>query len=160
MPFVGQRYHKNNSSSSSDHVMVSLSYLRLCSGTVILLQNLPYQVKSRHVLPLMVLDFFEKNPCHEHYTIHVMHNAFHKGIIALVQDLKGLAFDLQAWFKLSLCREHDFREVSDNVKKRWWKLYLIQRRIVERWDDAKEYFLNWLSEKKKCKNALPKNCHY
>ena len=77
--------------------MVSQTYLRLYSVTAILLKDLPYQDKSHRMLPLMVLDFFEKNPCHEHYTIHVMNNAFHKGIIALGQGLEGLAFDLQAW---------------------------------------------------------------
>ena len=86
--------------------MVSQTYLRLYSVTAILLKDLPYQDKSHRMLPLMVLDFFEKNPCREHYTIHVMNNAFHKGIIALGQDLEGLAFDLQAWFNRSSCKEY------------------------------------------------------
>ena len=38
--------------------------------------------------------------------MHVMNNAFYKDIIALGQDLEGLAFDLQAWFNRSSCKEY------------------------------------------------------
>ena len=38
-----------------------------------------------------------------------MKNTFHKGIIALGQDLEGLAIDLQAWFKRLSCKEDDFK---------------------------------------------------
>ena len=46
-------------------------------------------------------------------TFHVVHSAFHKGIVALHQDVEGLAYDLHVWFKCSPCKEEDFRELSD-----------------------------------------------
>ena len=70
-------------------------------------------------------------------TIHVMKNTFHKGIIALGQDLEGLAIDLQAWFKRLSCKEDDFKELSDktilkdesfvllHANKRWFMPYLV-----------------------------------
>ena len=73
-----------------------------------------------------------------------MNNAFHKGIVALGQDVEGLAFDLHAWFKRSSCKEDDFRELSNktiiedkylllqHVDKRWLTLCLVLGRIVER----------------------------
>ena len=48
-------------------------------------------------------------------TIHVVHNAFHKGIVGLHQDVEGLAHDLHAWFKHSPSKEEDFRELSDST---------------------------------------------
>ena len=83
-----------------------------------------------------------------------MNNVFPTGIIALLQDLEGLAFNLQARFKRSSCKEVDFRELSDktilkgesfvlgHVNKRWLTLNLVLGIIVERWDDGEEYFLN------------------
>ena len=83
-----------------------------------------------------------------------MKNTFHKGIIALRQDLEGLAIDLQAWFKRLSCKEDDFKELLDktilkdvsfvllHANKRWLMLYLVLGRIVKRWYDAEEYFLN------------------
>ena len=86
-----------------------------------------------------------------------MKNTFPKGIIALgkqVQDLEGLAIDLQECFKRSSCKEDDFKDLSDktilkdelfvllHANKRWLMLYLVLGRIVKRWDDAEEYFLN------------------
>ena len=86
--------------------------------------------------------------------IHVINNVFPTGIIALLQDLEGLAFNLQARFKPSSCKEVDFRELSNkailkgesfvlgHVSKRWLTLNLVLGIIVERWDDGEEYFLN------------------
>ena len=48
-------------------------------------------------------------------TIHVVHNDFHKGIVALHQDAEGLAHELHAWFKHSPYKEEDFRELSDST---------------------------------------------
>ena len=88
--------------------------------------------------------------------IHVVHNAFQNGIVALRQDVEGLAYNLHAWSKRSSCKEEDFRELSDSttiedeslfvrhVDTRWLTLCPVLERIVERWDNAKEYFLKYL----------------
>ena len=90
-------------------------------------------------------------------------NAFRNGIVALLQDVEGLAYNPHAWFKRSRCKEEDFRELSDSttievlkmslfsydmLTQRWLTLCGVLERIVERWDDAKEYFLKYLPEKK------------
>lgn len=46
-------------------------------------------------------------------TIHVVQNAFHKGIVTLCQNGEGLAYDFGAWFKRSPCKGEDFRKPSD-----------------------------------------------
>ena len=104
--------------------------------------------------------------------VHVVHNAFHKGVTVLHQDVDGLAFDLHAWFKHSPCKEDDFRELSDSttiedeslflrhVDTRWLTLCPVLERIIERWDDAKVYFLKYLPEKQEYKRSLPKNARY
>ena len=79
-----------------------------------------------------------------------MKNTFHKGIIALGQDLEGLAIDLQAWFKRLSCKEDDFKELSDKTiskcsatcQQKMVDAIPGTGRIVKRWDDAEEYFLN------------------
>ena len=105
-------------------------------------------------------------------TIHVVHNAFQNGIVALRQDVEGLAYNLHAWSKRSPCKEEDFRELSDSttievqslfllhVHTRWLTLCLVLERIVERWDNAKKYFLKYLPEKKEYKKSLPKSSRY
>ena len=64
----------------------------------------------------------------------------------------GLAYDFDAWFKRSPCKGKDFRKPSDlttiedgslfpkHLDTRWLTLGLVLERIVERWDDAKEFF--------------------
>ena len=85
---------------------------------------------------------------------------------------KGWYLISKEWFKHSSCKEDDFRELPGktiiedeslllrHVNKKWLALCLVLGRIVERWDDAKEYFLNYLPEEKEFKKSLQKNCHY
>ena len=44
-------------------------------------------------------------------TIHVVHNAFHKGIVALHQDVEGLAHELHG-----LNIHHARRKISENFQ--------------------------------------------
>ena len=48
----------------------------------------------------------------------------------------------------------------DMLTQRWLTLCGVLERIVERWDDAKEYFLKYLPEKKEYKKSLLKNSRY
>ena len=36
-------------------------------------------------------------------------------VVALRQDVEGLAYDLHAWLKRSQCKEADFRKLSDSI---------------------------------------------
>ena len=118
--------------------------------------------KSSHagLLPLIVC------------TLHTMHTAFQKGISIYGEDCEQLAFDLNQWFKISPCKQEDFRNLSDDVKieeealflchvdSRWLTLAPSLERILKRWEDAKDYFLRYLLDKKEYKNTLPNNKRY
>ena len=108
-------------------------------------------------------------------TLHVVHNAFHEGIKDLEHNVNQFSFDLHAWFKISPCKQEDFRNLVDgtdmsalkslflrHVSTRWLTLVPVLERILLRWDSAKEYFLTFLpdKEKKEYTNALPKNTRY
>ena len=118
--------------------------------------------KSSHagLLPLIVC------------TLHTMHTAFQKGISIYGEDCEQLAFDLNQWFKISPCKQEDFRNLSDDVKieeealflhhvdSRWLTLAPALERILKRWEDAKDYFLRYLPDKKEYKKTLPNNKRY
>ena len=51
-------------------------------------------------------------PC----TLHVVHNGFNKGILALNEDVSQLSFDLHSWFKNQPCNDEDFRSLVESTK--------------------------------------------
>ena len=105
-------------------------------------------------------------------TLHVAHNTFHKGIVTFRQGVEGLAYDLHAWFKHSPCKEEDFKELLDSTTIEEESLFLRHvdtrrlilcselERIVERWDNTKEYLLEYLPEKEEYEKLLQKNSCY
>ena len=104
-------------------------------------------------------------------TLHIVHNAFHKGIVSLDQ-VEQLAFDLHAWVKQSPCKIEDFAKPAEStnledvslflryVSTRWLTLSPALERIINRWDDAKKYFLDYLPRQQEYKRHLPKNKRY
>ena len=98
-------------------------------------------------------------------TLHIVHNAFHKGIASLDQEVEQLAFDLHAWFKQSPCKIEDFAKLAEStnledvslflrhVSTRWLTLSPALERIINRWDDAKKYYL---PRQQEYKRHLPK----
>ena len=104
--------------------------------------------------------------------LHIVHNAFHKGIDVFGQESEQLAFDLHAWFKQAPCKEEDYRELSEDVtieneslflrhlNTRWLTLVPALLRVKKRWEDARYYFLTFVKTKKEYKNSLPKNKKY
>ena len=88
--------------------------------------------------------------------LHVVHNAFHKGIAAMPYDIEQLPYNLHAWFKNAPCKEEDFRALADDtiledeslfmrhISTRWLTLAPALKRIISRWDNAKQYFLTYL----------------
>ena len=101
--------------------------------------------------------------------LHTVHNGFHKGILVFGQDCEQLAYDLHAWFKQAPCKEEDYRGLSDDstmeneslflrhLSTRWLTLVPSLERIKKRWDDARNYFLNYVKNKKEYARTLPKN---
>ena len=48
-------------------------------------------------------------------TLRIVHNAFQKGINEYGQDSEQLSFDFHAWFRISPCKQEDFRNLSDDL---------------------------------------------
>ena len=80
-------------------------------------------------------------------TLHIMHNAFHIGIKVMSVNIEDLVYDLHAWFKISPCKEEDFRNLNEeisideslflkHVSTRWLTLSPALQRIQERWDST------------------------
>ena len=76
-------------------------------------------------------------------TLHIMHNAFHIGIKVMSVNIEDLVYDLHAWFKISPCKEEDFRNLNEeisideslflkHVSTRWLTLSPALQRIQER----------------------------
>ena len=88
------------------------------------------------------------------------------------QDSEQLSFDFHAWFRISPCKQEDFRNLSDDlnideealflhhVDSRWLTLALVLERVLKRWEDAKEYFLQYIPFKKEYKQTLSNNKQY
>ena len=104
-------------------------------------------------------------------TLHTMHNGYHKGIKEMSANIEDLVYDLHAWFKNSPCKEEDFRSLNDeisideslflkHVSTRWLTLSPAFKRILDRWDSCKRYFVTYLPTVKEYKNTLPKNARY
>ena len=105
-------------------------------------------------------------------TLHIVHNAFQKGINEYGQDSEQLSFDFHAWFRISPCKQEDFRNLSNDlnideealflrhVDSRWLTLAPALERVLKRWEDAKEYFLQYIPSKKEYKKTLSNNKRY
>ena len=51
-------------------------------------------------------------------TLHTMHTSFQKGISIYGKGCEQLVFDLHHWLKIFPCKQQDFRNLSDDVKKK------------------------------------------
>ena len=105
-------------------------------------------------------------------SLHKVHNGFHKGILVIGVTASQLAFELHFWFKISPCKQEDFRLLADSttiedeslflrhVNTRWLTLVPALEKKLERWEDAKKYFLIYLPNVEEYKSTLPKNQKY
>lgn len=87
--------------------------------------------------------------------LHNCHNGFAKALACLNFDFDGFAYDLWYFFKNSAARREDYkftellteiesRFVLRHVPSRWLSLKKVLQRIIDQWDNLKEYFLNFL----------------
>jgi len=107
-------------------------------------------------------------PC----TLHLIHNGFKKMLDVLGEDVTTMVFDLHAWFKNHPCKQEDFITLSDctqsenealflrHVITRWLTLTPTLKKILERWSDAKKYFMEFLPQHKEYKQSLKRNERY
>ena len=93
-------------------------------------------------------------------TLHIVHNAFHKGIASLDQEMEQLAFDPHCLVQAESTNLEDVSLFLWHVSTRWLTLSPALERIINRWDDAKKYFLDYLPRQQEYKRHLPKNKRY
>jgi len=100
-----------------------------------------------------IVDFV---PC----PLHVVHNAFRKGLEAYGDNAEELAIDLFQWFKSHTCQREDFTAVQQDlgfdeelfirhVQCRWLTLLPALERVEKHWEAAKKYFLKDLPRESK-----------
>ena len=88
-------------------------------------------------------------------SLHIVHNAFRKGIAALSFNIEQLILDLHYFFKLSSARRMDYKSVEALTEvtawymlrytsSRWLSLKPAALRILEQWPNILEYFLKFL----------------
>ena len=118
------------------------------------------------------------DPC----VLHKTHGGFHKGILQYDQDVEHLSFELHSWFKIAPCKREDFvvsmqvpvevqnRIFTDfkkseilfyrHVESRWLTLILPLKKVEERWDQSKQYFMEFLTSKKDFEKTTQQNPRY
>ena len=89
-------------------------------------------------------------------TAHVVHNGFRKRKETLQNNADTLAFDLHPWFKAAPCQGEDFKAQSEStpvhneslflrrVNTRLLPLATTLEKVLERWENTKRYFLDYL----------------
>ena len=98
--------------------------------------------------------------------LHIVNNSFAKGINSLksVIDLDRFAIDLHFFFSLSSARREDFQGMSEitdvtvhylltHCCTRWLSIDKVLVRIIEQYDNIKEYFLVFLPKKNEFKGS-------
>ena len=96
----------------------------------------------------------------------IVHNAFQKGINEYGQYSEQLSFDFHAWFRISPCKQKDLRNISDDLNvdeealflhhldSRWLTFAPAFESVLKRWEDANEYFLQYIPSKKEYLSKL------
>ncbi|XP_062556179.1 uncharacterized protein LOC134221020 [Armigeres subalbatus] len=100
--------------------------------------------------------------------IHILHNAFLKGIEELGEDASELVYSVHHFFHGWPSREEDMEKIQINlglptkrfikhVSSRWLTLEGAAERLLEQWTALIEYFLNFIPKKH---SALSKSSGY
>ena len=100
-------------------------------------------------------------------TIHIVHNAFGKGIEQHGKDIDQLCTDLHSLFKYSAARREDFKEIQvelefpehsfqQHTEVHWQHLGPAIKRILEQWDAI----VHFVMELAKDSARSPKSAHY
>ena len=87
--------------------------------------------------------------------LHIVHNSFRYGILALSVDVDRYALDIHFFFNLSAGRRADYKKMESvtnivshyaqkHVSTRWVTLKKVVVRLLEQHENLKEYFLTYL----------------
>ena len=108
------------------------------------------------------------------------HGGFHKVILQYGRDVEHFSFELHSWFKIAPCKREDFMQVAvefqneiiftyfkksetlfyGNVESRWSTLIPALKKVEERWDQSKQYFMEFLNSKKDFEKTTRQNPRY
>ncbi len=103
--------------------------------------------------------------------LHNCHNGYEKALGCLSFDFNAFAYDLWYFFKNSAARREDFKLtelvteietqiVLRHVPSRWLLLRKVLQRIIDQWDNLKEYFLKFLPTTKGFKTYVETTQRY
>ena len=100
-----------------------------------------------------------------------VHNAFRKGLSELNIDLDQFACDIYLFFKLSSARREDYSDLGKitevaaaytvkHSSTRWLSLKFVCIRILEQWDNLKQYLLVFLPKQKNFVREIKETARY
>ena len=103
--------------------------------------------------------------------LHKVHNAFRKGLSELNIDLDQFACDIYFFFMLSSARREDYSDLEKitevaaayaikHSSARWLSLKFVCIRILEQWDNLKQYFLVFLPQQKNFVREIKETARY
>lgn len=126
--------------------------------------NLAFQRKlSAHLEKNNSTSFLDLDTC----SLHPVHTAFRNGITSMSCDIDSLFIDLHFFFKLSSARRKDYSSLHTltgtmdkyamkHAETRWLSMKFVAVRVVEQWDNLREYFLEFLPKHPSSKTAFRK----
>ena len=103
--------------------------------------------------------------------LHKVHNAFRKGLSELNIDLDQFACNIYFFFKLSSALREDYRDLEKIIEvaaayaikrssTRWLSLKFVYIRILEQWNNSKQYFLAFLPKQKNFVREIKETARY
>ena len=103
--------------------------------------------------------------------LHIVHSAFRKGVSSLACNVDQFAVDIHIFFKLSAARRADYKSMAKRTDvvaeyalkhstTRWVTLRKVLMRLIEQYDNLKEYFLTFLPTTSSFKANVEKSKRY
>ena len=111
--------------------------------------------------------FLDVGTCHRH----IVHNAFKKVVSSLRFNVDLFALDINFFFKLSAGRRADYQKISEVIDivaeyglkhstTRWVTLRRVLVRLIEQYENSKQYFLVFLPSTSTFKSTIQGTARY
>ena len=99
------------------------------------------------------------------YPLHIVHNAFRTGVNALNFNINSFIIDVNFFFKLSAARRADYKQMQEftdviahfiqkHSSTRWVTLRKICVKVLEQYQNLREYFLKFLPKTSTFKSTV------
>ena len=104
--------------------------------------------------------------------LHIVHNAFCKGLNMYGEESEELAFDMNYWFINAPCKLEDFPKLEQmdmeihkslflrHINSRWLTLFAAFEIILSQLPAAQKYLVDFLPHRKEYGKTLPENKRY